>query len=442
MTVVTFRADVLVLAGLTVEVPFGSAVPALQELELQLMGRGPMHAMALDVIELCGAPIGGIYQTADLFPPSGRLPINVTVASGNQPAVRVRNPTAVPLQCQLLFIGELRVAGPEAVLFAHNGASFAPQIVAPTATWIEWRSEGYVIEGDASPTMSWGTAEPRQTELRVLPAGAVEAINLGYDGSDGGSTSAVVPSLVHVGPQQNVTGLDLSAVRSSLRCLTLSYNVEITALDLSGFAALERLEAFNDPAPNDGQLEVLDVSGCSAMRRLCIENCSVNALDLSAAPGVEDIRGANNALTTVLWHPGVLAALWHICIRNIQDMASDAFPDISRLPAIVDLYVSGTGRSGVYALAGGFPPGRNGDVWLGGNPALTGVTLENCDGIVRLLIGWCGLDSAAVDYVLVTLDSFGTSNGEVSLEGNGVPGPAGVAAAAALTSRGWTVGHA
>lgn len=49
------------------------------------------------------------------------------------------------------------------------------------------------------------------------------------------------------------------------------------------------------------------------------------------------------------------------------------------------------------------------------------------------------LNSSAVDALLVSVNSFGTSSGFLSTISNSAPGPSGVAAKAALILRGWTV---
>lgn len=78
--------------------------------------------------------------------------------------------------------------------------------------------------------------------------------------------------------------------------------------------------------------------------------------------------------------------------------------------------------------------------YLYDNGSLETVIIDDCPNIIELDIRNSALSTSNVDYLLVTLDNNGLSNGIVDLRGgtNGAPSVTGLAARANLISNGWT----
>lgn len=323
------------------------------------------------------------------------------------------------------------------VTFTTEGATFAPQLIVAGTPSIQWTTSDGQHSTSLTPTFTFSGVATRTAMLTVSPASAVLSVLLGYDGTDGGAESTVVPDLVRVQAQQDVSAIDGLTRLRGLQCLTLSYN-PIATLNVSGLP-LQRLEGFGCG------LTSFFSSSCSALRRICLEKREgdpriTTPYDLSSAANVEDVRGANNDMGTIYWAPGSLLELWHICVgSSLHPMAADAFPAVSRLPVIQQFYMNGTGRSGIIDLRGGFPPGRDGDVWLQQN-AVTGIDCSTgCEGLLSLNARENSMGQAAVDAVLVDINAYGSANGFLNLLDNTAPSVTGLAAAAELTGRGWTV---
>lgn len=330
--------------------------------------------------------------------------------------------------------------------FTHTGDGFEPLIAVSDGATVQWETS----EGDESsavdPSFDFGTAEERTTTLSVY-GGDLLMVNVGYNGDDGGITSSVATDLLPDGSDpegyaatvrdnQNVTAIGgLDSAASTLRVLTLSRN-PLTGLDLTNFVALERLEAYRD-LPDSGGLETVTLTGCGAVRRLCLENNQATTMDLSLMTLLEDVRGANQPLTSVSWPSGTLANLWHICVR--ESASPLTFPALSDLPAIRDYYVTGTGQAGTIDFSGNSDTIQ--DIWVSRNAALEGVVLTDCSDITYFEASDCNFDEAAVDYVLTTIDAFATSGTGIVINGNVAPSVAGLAAVASLEGRGWTVTH-
>lgn len=321
-----------------------------------------------------------------------------------------------------------------AIEIVSEGATFAPRIAVTLGARVQWTFADGGRSTSLTPSVDYGTAASRVNRLRVSPGGLL-AINLGYDGSDGGGTSMVARTYAVLHAIQSVSAVrNLSVARDSLVWWSSAQNPELRELDFSGFASLERVDCFCADAR--GGLTTFHVEGCTSLRRLCVEGHQItHSLDLREAP-IEDIRASHNSFPTILW--GNTSRLWHVCIRRIPALAADGFPPISAMPEIREFFVQATGRTGVYDLTNGFPAGRAGNVWLYDN-AITGILLTGCGGLIELHANDNPLTQAAVDSVLSQLVALGAVGGYLNLEETTAPSAAGLADVATLTGRGWTV---
>ena len=91
---------------------------------------------------------------------------------------------------------------------------------------------------------------------------------------------------------KNLKGIEFFTALKTLICRV----TELTALDVSGCTALEKLECFD----ND-QLTSLDVSGCTALKTLiCRGRTQLTALDVSGCTALEKLECLNNDQLTKL----------------------------------------------------------------------------------------------------------------------------------------------
>lgn len=327
------------------------------------------------------------------------------------------------------FFSSSSYSNPNRVInFTTNGATFSPIIIVAEGADVLWTFEGGTSTS-SNPTIDFGSVGIRNVSLTVNPWSSLQLINIGYDGADGGSSSDVRPELFQMHTTQGVSAISGLQFATGLLGFAANYT-NISQLSFNNLQFIERIEFFG------GDLITVSFGRCFALRRVCIEENAVTSIyDLSDCPLVEDVRGALNSFPTVLWADGSLDNCWHICIRE-QIMPADAFPDISRLPAIQDFYVSGTGRTGIWDLSNS---STLRDIWLFGNQ-ITELIITGSPNVVSIFGHDNLLTQTAVDNVLVTLDNNGLTNGYVDLTANSIPSATGLAAVASLQGKGWSVG--
>ena len=142
--------------------------------------------------------------------------------------------------------------------------------------------------------------------LAVFPEGLLSAINIGFDGSDGGETTPLSNR-----PPQNVGAVRFAAPLAGLRCFAASYNPLAGGLDFTGFNSLEAIECFHC-----GNLQHVTITNLPSLRRLCLEQCDLQELDLTGDPALADVRAALNVFTNVVVAGGTGPNIWHWCTRN------------------------------------------------------------------------------------------------------------------------------
>jgi len=340
------------------------------------------------------------------------------------------------------------------IVFTTTGSSFAPLIIVEGNADILWSFSDGSTSDSAEPSVDFGTAERREQRLRVTPWSAVKAIDIGYDGLDGGTLDLGVYGKT----DQFVAAIaNLDLVASSLEVWCSSYN-QIESLDFSGFVELRTIECFQSQL-----LRSINLSSCPSLVRACLEDCDLESLDLTGCPNLEDLRAAENDFPTVVF-ADAMPAIWHICIRgNPQMTAQDLFASTDRFPVLRELYiwddnqagmlrVTATGGSDVeiFAYANGYTSAdfrgalqnksANAYVELMDNQ-LTTVWINGCEQIHTLNLRNNQLGADAVLYILETLDDLDRQNGFVYLDGSGnaAPPPEAVPAISSLVANGWTV---
>ena len=351
------------------------------------------------------------------------------------------------------------VVSSASIVFTTEGSSFAPVITVSGNPSIRWVWADGTTSNSTAPNKNYGSPGTRLNRLQVKPWSALQRINIGYDGGDGGSYE-----IEHV-PDQHVSavrGLHLVAPYLAQWCS--SYN-QITSLDFSNFTNLDTIECFISQS-----LRTVKLPNTPKLRRACFEDCNLESLDLSGSPNLEDLRGASNDFPTINFG-GIGAHIWHICVVNNPQLTNQTlFADLSPFPNLGELFIWDCNQIGTLRFPWKNPTGpvsiradynhytsvdlsgalanatSEAEVSLVSN-SLSVVNITGCSQITQLNLQNNLLDSASLDTVLATLDALGRSENNVppggqlrvDLRDNATPGTTGYNHAVNLAAKGWTV---
>ena len=346
------------------------------------------------------------------------------------------------------------------IAFTTEGSSFAPVITVSGTPSIRWVWADGTTSNSPTPNKNYSTPGTRLNRLYVNPWSAVQRINIGYDGGDGGSYD------IELVPDQQVSAVrGLHHVAPYLAQWCSSYN-RISSLDFSNFTNLDTIECYNSQ-----NLRTVKLTNTPRLRRVCFEDCNLASLDLSGSPNLEDLRGAMNDFPTINFG-SIGAHVWHICVRdNPQLTDRTIFADMTLFPNLTELFIwncnqTGTLRipathltyGGVQVLAddnqytslnlsGALANAASTATVSLRNNSLTAVNITGCSQITQLYLENNNLDSASLDTILATLVALGRSENnlgpggqlQADLRGNATPSATGLAHAQTLATRGWTV---
>ena len=343
---------------------------------------------------------------------------------------------------------------PDEIIFYSNGSTFSPLITIQGDATILWTFDDSSTSTLASPTKDYGTDKLRINRLIITPWSALTGINIGYDGSDGGSDS--IPILA----SQNVSKIEhLSLVAPYLELWCSSYNI-MDSLNFDNFINLETVECWNCT-----QLQKISLKNTPRLKRLCVEYNDLKTLDLSECTGLEDLRAAINSFNKVTFSNST-EELWHLCVRDnpkIED--SLLFSNLEVFPAISELWIWNTNQSGAFKLHNTITEeifivghdNRYSILDLSGalqketswaqvdfeNNQLESVNVSGCKQIYKLNLRNNKLLPDSVDKVLRQIDELGevkyTDYRFVDLRDNSIPTDIGLVHKANLEARGWTV---
>jgi hypothetical protein len=339
----------------------------------------------------------------------------------------------------------------EMVQFTTSGSTFSPVITVTGSPGILWTCDDGSTSSSPDPSFDFGSPGTRKCTLKVTPWSALVRINIGYDGGDGGDTG-----IEYVGDQHVTAVQGLDVVAPYLLQWCSSYN-GIQSLDFSDFVLLDTIECYLSQS-----LENVNLANTPSLRRACFEDCGLQALDFSQSPGIQDIRGALNAFSTIEFGNSGSEA-WHICVRENSALTdSGLFEDMDNFPEIAQLWIWRDLQEGVlripstsssipvdiqaqensYTSADFTGALRNqdstGTVNLDYNQ-LTSIVITGCTQLTSLYAANNNLGEGMVDSILQTLDQLGRVGGVVNLEGNTAPSALGQQSAQNLVEKGWTV---
>ena len=399
--------------------------------------------------------------------PGGSHAVVIGPGGGNNFALRdlvFYSRALTPAEVQDIFLAAWPGLAPQpapspAIRFTTRGSSFAPVIVVTGTPEILWTFADGSTSSSTHPVNDFGSAGTRVHSLQVTPWSALQRVNIGYDGGDGGSW------LIEHVPDQHVSAVSgLELVAPTLGQWCSSYNL-IPELDFSNFTHLDTIECFLS-----GSLTRVHLGNTPNLRRACFEDCSLASLDLSQSPMLEDLRGAANNYPTINFG-SIGAQTWHICIRDNPQFTDQAlFADMAQFPNISELFIWNDNQAGTLRipassptnwvsiladgnhyssldLAGALQNGSAGATVTLRNNQLASIDITGCDQITELYLENNALSAAALDALLATLDALGRNKAptdlstvlEVNIQGNETPSAAGYASAQNLSAKGWRV---
>ncbi len=343
--------------------------------------------------------------------------------------------------------------------FVTEGESFAPVLIVKDNPEILWVWSDGKTSSSATPNKSFGSALSRSQKLLVRPWSAIQRINIGFDGGDGGDMSIEQVADQHV---SSVSGMDLVAPTLGQWCS--SYN-QITALDFSNFISLDTIECYYSHG-----LTSVNLSNTPLLKRACFEACDLHALDLSDSPLLEDLRGAENAYDDIKFSDNG-DHVWHICVRdNPQITNQSLFADMGRFPSIAELFIWYDNQSGSLRLPSSHKtrgvsllaeynhysaldlsgsllnPASYGAIDFRNNQ-LSSINITGCVQITEMYLENNLLEESQIDGILATLDSLGRNKDYtdiqtilmIDIRGNALPSASGISSANKLAAKGWSV---
>ncbi len=324
-----------------------------------------------------------------------------------------------------------------------TGSVFAPVIEVIGSPDIEWIFDDGSTSSSLKPVKDYGTEGSRHNYLKVTPWSALIGINVGYDAGDGGYGGF---DLVD---GQNISGFNnLNLVAGSLQYLCASNNPQLQELDLRELIDLEFIELYRCY-----NLTTLRLDSHPVLERLCVENCDLDALNLSGCIALEDLRGALNNFSSINWG-SIGQALWHICVRD-NPQFTENIPELSQFPNLTELYTWNDNQIGPFEChstvikdirafdnhytSADISGCTNLSVFYLSGSQLTLINIDGTNSLMYVKLENCGLVQSLVDYVLKILDGAGQSNGNLDLTGNAVPSAEGLDHYNNLTGKGWAV---
>jgi hypothetical protein len=340
---------------------------------------------------------------------------------------------------------------PDAIVFSATGSSFEPVLIVTGSPSILWTFDDGTTSTSATPVKNYGSAGNRKNSLKVTPWSSVQRINIGYTADDGGDAS------IEKVTQQNVVSVSgLELVAPTLRQWCSSYN-PVTSLDFSNFVQLDTVECFKCTS-----LSSIALINVPQLQRLCVEYCNLPLMNFSDIPRLQDLRGALNSATDIVFG-AIGAETWHICVRENRNLTNTAiFSNTAQFPNIAELFLWNNNQTGILKIpstsstrfvsicawenaytsadfSGSMKNASANAEILMQNNKLTTVNISGCVQLTNLNLSRNSLNETAVDYVLGMLDSLGRANGTVDLRFNAAPSAAGLASALNLSGKGWTV---
>lgn len=306
---------------------------------------------------------------------------------------------------------------PVAVTFTVTRASlgnFSPIVEravgsVATVAWLD--ADDNVLSTSLTPTISLAAG----THVIQLTSSALEeliTLNLGYSHlQDPGELANAAYNhasqyVTAVGGLTNLTGLERFLCANTIGG---GYTGNLAgAIDFTGLTDLIQIECF------DALVSSVNLTGCTALRRLCLEACNMTNLNINPVRlTLQDVRAAVQKTGSLTFTAMTLSfpALWHFCVRD-QPVTNALSMDLA---PVMNQYWA----------------------W---NCGLTTAAVPNTTDGASFLLYQNSFNEASVDNILNGLHTNSLANdGVIDLSDSSAPSSAGVVTAAALVTAGWTV---
>jgi hypothetical protein len=240
------------------------------------------------------------------------------------------------------------------IVFRTEGSTFSPLIQLNSDATVLWTFADGTTSESLNPSKDFGSVSSRINKLKVTPWDAVQMINIGYDGGDGGGALPLVPD-------QKVSYLEnIHLVKDSLKYWCSSYNL-LDSLNFDNFTNIEIIECLYSY-----KVTKVSLKNTPKLRRLCLEDNNLSSFDISESTALEDIRGALNNYSSINFSNST-NEFWHICVRDNPQLTNDSlFAHLENFPNIAELFIWNTNQSGAFRMANNNPT-RWVLLWCDGN---------------------------------------------------------------------------
>ena len=321
------------------------------------------------------------------------------------------------------------------VRFQTLGTSFEPELATESGSseGIRWTwSDGTTSSSYPLALKEFGSPGSREQCLLARPPTVLTAINIGFDGVDGGGATPL-----SLRAPQNVSAVYFAQPLTSLRSWGCSYNPITNMLDFRGFTNLQYIECYGCAS-----LSQIAVTDLPALKRLCMEEGNLRELDLSGDPALEDLRAAENGLTNVVVGRGTGPRVQHWCTRDNPGLTRQWQDLMTNFYSLREVLIWNNNQSGhlrfVSTRIEDFHAHKNqlssidlagqSNLWrcLVYNNQLTNLDLSGCVALQELDAHGNRLTTAALDNLLGLLDSSAPNLRSLDLSRNAeLPSPIG-----------------
>ena len=311
-----------------------------------------------------------------------------------------------------------RLSGGELLELHVDGETLRPVVELAMPVEVTWfdLDEGSVLGTGTTPVLAIRAVERVGMQVSLGGRSAldqVRTLNLGFNRADDYGRLSL--DAFHEHEPQPVTGITGLSLLTHLARLCASRTPLSGRLDLTGLSYLEHVECYQC------DIDSLDLTGCTSLVRLCVEDCRLRELDLEPVRhSLQDLRAAiqRSDELTFARLSGPMEALYHYCVRGQQ--VNQVIPH-AQLPVVEEYWATAAGQRACDAPV---------------SPLLRSYLARDNE-----------LDQASVDAVLSGLATRVTGGpGRVDLSGRSpadvaaaAPSEEGQAAVRALEARGWRV---
>jgi len=337
------------------------------------------------------------------------------------------------------------VTGKE-VIFVSTGKTFAPVLTVKKGTAVLWTFADGTSSSSPAPCKSYAVASNHWNMLRVTPWSGLIRVNIGFDGSDGGSES-----IEHVAGQGVNAVYNMHLMAPYLRQWCSSYN-PINSLKFDDFINLDTIECYKSSL-----LTSLSLHNTPLLSRMCFESCRLTTLDVSQSPALADLRAAGNKGLAITWGR-TSRSVWHICTHDSLPR-QNSYANLSRFSNLKDLWIWNNKLSGRLVVksthlrsvsakdnhydfadfTGCFPNAdTKGEIDVSNNQ-LSHLVICHDPGLLHLDAHNNRLNANDLERILLSLDQSGRHEGFVDLSDNGPLTRNARAYAHHLESKGWIV---